>query len=68
MFKFLTRLLLVVRSRMRSQARLKAEDLVLGQQVLILIRKSPMGERLRNPRFGSSRLITPRLSDGSGGA
>ena len=33
MFAFLTRLLLVVRSGMRSQARLKAENLVLRQQV-----------------------------------
>src|SRR5215469_11235034 len=32
MFAFLARLLLVVRSRMRSQARLKAEKLVLRQQ------------------------------------
>jgi len=48
MFAFLTRLLLVVRSRMRSQARLKAENLVLRQQVLIMSRKSPTGVRLRN--------------------
>ena len=32
MFAFLTRLLLVVRSRMRSPARLKAENLVLRHQ------------------------------------
>ena len=48
MFAFLTRLLLVVRSRMRSQARLKAENLMLHQQVLILSRRSPTGVRLRN--------------------
>ena len=47
-FAFLTRLLLVVRSGMRSQARLKAENLVLRQQGLILSRKSPTGVRLRN--------------------
>jgi hypothetical protein len=46
MFAFLIRLLLVVRSGMRSQARLKAENLVLRQQVLILSRKSPTGVRL----------------------
>src|SRR5262249_2077482 len=48
MLAFLTRLLLVVRCGMRSQARLKAEILVLRQQVLILSRKSPTGVRLRN--------------------
>jgi hypothetical protein len=36
MFAFLTKLLLVVGSRLRSQARLQAEILVLRQQVLIL--------------------------------
>ena len=48
MFAFLTRLLLVVRSRMRSQARIKAQNVVLRQQVLILSRKSPTGVRLKN--------------------
>ena len=48
MFAFLTRLLLVVRSRKRSQARLEAENLVLRQQVLILSRKSPTEVWLRN--------------------
>jgi hypothetical protein len=41
MFAFLTKLLLIVRSSPRSQARLQAEILVLRQQVLILGRKSP---------------------------
>jgi hypothetical protein len=36
MFAFLTKLLLVVGSRLRSQARLQAEMLLLRQQVLIL--------------------------------
>jgi hypothetical protein len=35
-FAFLTKLLLVVRSRLRSQARLQAEIPVVRQQVLIL--------------------------------
>ena len=48
MFALLSRLLVVVRSRMRSQARLKAEDLMLHQQVLILSRRSPTGVWLRN--------------------
>lgn len=45
---FLTRLLLVVRSRLRFQARLQAEFLVLRQQVLVLTRKRASRVRLRN--------------------
>ena len=48
MFAFLTKLLLILRSRLRSQARLEAENLVLRRQVLILSRKSPSRMRLRN--------------------
>jgi hypothetical protein len=48
MFAFLTKLLLILRSRLRSQARLQAEILVRRQQVLILGRQSPSRERLRN--------------------
>jgi hypothetical protein len=48
MFAFLTMLLLVVRSRLRSRARLEAENLVLRRQVLILSRKSPSRVRLGN--------------------
>ena len=48
MFALLSRLLVAVRSRMRSQARLKAENLMLHQQVLILSRRSPTGVWLRN--------------------
>jgi hypothetical protein len=40
MFAFLTKLLLVVRSRLKSRARLEAEILVLRQQVIVLSRKS----------------------------
>jgi len=40
MFAFLTKFLLIVRSRLRSQARLQAQILVLRQQVLVLSRKS----------------------------
>ena len=48
MFAFLTKFLLIVRSRLRSQARLQAEILVLRQQVLVLSRKSLLRARLRN--------------------
>ncbi len=39
MVEFLTKLLLVIRSRLRSRARLEAENLVPRQQVIILNRK-----------------------------
>ena len=45
---FLTKLLLIVRSRLRSQARLQAEILVLRQQVLVLTRKRAWRVRLGN--------------------
>ena len=48
MSAFLTKFLLIVRSRLRSQARMQAEILVLRQQVLILARKSPSRVRLCN--------------------
>jgi transposase InsO family protein len=48
MFAFLTKLLLVARSRLKSRARLEAENLVLRQQVIVLSRKSPSRVRLRN--------------------
>ena len=48
MSAFLTKVLLLVRRRLRSQARLRAENLVLRRQVLILSRRSPTGVRLRN--------------------
>ena len=48
MFAFLTKFLLIVRSRLRSQARLQAEILVLRQQLLVLSRKSLLRARLRN--------------------
>jgi hypothetical protein len=58
MFAFLTRPLLVVRSRMRSQAILKAENLVLRQQVLILSAKSPTGVvSMRAKRDCSARRV-----------
>lgn len=40
MSAFLTKVLLLVRRRLRSQARLRAENLVLRRQVLILSRKN----------------------------
>ena len=48
MFAFLTKILLVVRSRLKSQARLEAEILVLRQQVIVLSRKSGARVWLRN--------------------
>ena len=48
MLAFLTKFLLIVRSRLRSQARLQAEILVLRQQVLVLTRKRGSRVRLRN--------------------
>src|SRR6202035_2591368 len=48
MFAFLTSLLLVARSRLRSRASLEAENLVLRQQVIVLSRQSRSRVRLRN--------------------
>ena len=48
MFTFLTKLLLVVRSRLKSRARLEAEILVLRQQVIVLSRKARSLVRLGN--------------------
>ena len=48
MFAFLAKLLLVVGSRLKSRARLEAENLVLRQQVIVLSRKSRSRVRLRN--------------------
>jgi len=45
---FLTRLLLVIRSRFTRRARLEAENLVLRQQLVVLRRKSPARVRLWN--------------------
>ena len=48
MLAFLTKLLLVARSRLKSRASLEAENLVLRQQVIVLSRKSPARVRLWN--------------------
>ena len=48
MFALLTKILLVVRSRLKSRARLEAENIVLRQQVIVLSRKSPSRVWLRN--------------------
>jgi len=48
MLEFLTKFLLIIRSRLRSQARLQAEILILRQQVLVLTRKRASRPRLRN--------------------
>src|SRR5271167_2188114 len=48
MIEFLIRFLLVVRSRLKSRARLEAENIVLRQQVIVLSRKARSRVRLRN--------------------
>ena len=48
MVELLTKLLLVARSRLKSRASLKAENIALRQQVIVLSRKSPSRVRLRN--------------------
>jgi len=48
MFALLTKILLVVRSRLKSRARLEAENIVLRQQVIVLSRKSPSRVWLRS--------------------
>ena len=48
MVEFLTKLLLVVRSRLKSRARLEAEILVLRQQVIVLSRKTASRAWLKN--------------------
>ena len=47
-FAFLSKLLLAVRTRLKSRARLEAEILVLQQQVIVLSRKSGSRVGLRN--------------------
>jgi hypothetical protein len=46
MFEFLTKLLLVARSRLKSRASVEAENLVLRQLVIVLSRKSRSRVRL----------------------
>jgi transposase InsO family protein len=48
MVEFLIKLLLVARSKLKSRARLEAENIVLRQQVIVLSRKARSRLRLRN--------------------
>ncbi len=48
MVAFLTRLMVVLRTRFESRARLEAENLVLRQQLVVLNRRLPVRLRLRN--------------------
>ena len=48
MVEFLTELLLVARWRLKSRARLEAENIVLRQQVIVLSRKARSRVWLRN--------------------
>jgi hypothetical protein len=61
MLAFLTKLLLVARTRLKSRAKLEAENIVLRQQVIVLSRKIRSRVRLRN----IDRLIFVWLSDAS---
>jgi len=57
MVEFQSTLLLVTGSRLKSRARLDAENIVLRQQVIVLSRKSPSRVWLRN----IDRLILVQL-------
>ena len=59
---FLTRLWLISRSRLRSRARLEAENLVLRRQVLILRRQSLSRVRLGNLDRSNLGLALPNRS------
>jgi hypothetical protein len=48
MFEFLIKLLLVARTKLKSRARLEAENIVLRQQMIVLSRKARSRVRLRN--------------------
>src|SRR5271167_3795411 len=48
MIEFLIKLLLVARTRLKTRARLEAENIVLRQQVIVLSRKARSRVRLRN--------------------
>jgi hypothetical protein len=48
MFEFLIKLLLVARTKLKSRARLEAENIVLRQQLIVLSRKTRPHVRLRN--------------------
>jgi hypothetical protein len=48
MVEILTKLLLVARSKLKSQARLEAENIALRQQVIVLSRKARSRLRLWN--------------------
>jgi len=55
MVEFLTKLLLIARAKLKSRARLEAENIVLRQLVIVLSRKARSRLRLRNidrpPRY-----------------
>jgi actin-like ATPase involved in cell morphogenesis len=57
MFAFLTKLLLVARSRLRSRARLEAENLVLRQQVIVLSRRFPSRVEIREALMEPVRQV-----------
>jgi hypothetical protein len=47
MIEFLIKFLLVVRSRLKSRARLEAENIVLRQQMIVLSRRARSRARLK---------------------
>ena len=62
MLAFLTNLLLLVRSRLRSRARLEAENLVLRQQVVIPEPQESITSAATKPRPADLSLAVPSLS------
>jgi hypothetical protein len=58
---FLTKVLLLVPRRLRSQARLRAENLVLRRQVLILSRNRTCASYAAKPRLADLGVAVPVL-------
>ena len=61
MFAFLLKLLLIARTRLKSRARLEAENLVLRQQVIVLSHKSPSRCGCAEHRSADLRLAVAML-------
>ena len=61
MFAFLTKLLLVARSRLKSWASLEAENLVLRQQVIVFKPQVPLPSAAPEYRPADLRLAVPIL-------
>jgi len=66
MIAFLTWLLLVVRSRFKSRARLEAENMVLRQQAMVLGRRYRTRVRLQELRSADIGMAVPTRAVGFG--